>query len=147
MKQTTIKKSILMGIMSGGVSFVVYVLLVLGAGVLTGWQPFFGADFTAQKIGGYSWEICAAVGVILFSLVPVFLLRYEKISQLIVYLFVSVLSVLWLYGIILWIWMLVNPAWCPFATLDALYYLMFSVSVGSVVGTVVSVVIHFMNKD
>ncbi len=147
MKQTTFKKSIWMGLMSGGISFGIYVLLVLGAGILTGWQTFFGADLTAQKIGIYSWEICAAVGVILFSLVPVFLLRYEKISQLVVYLLVSVLSVLWLYGIILWIWMMINSGWCPFATLDALYYLMFSVSVGSVVGTVVSVVIHFMNKD
>ncbi|MBO5409300.1 MAG: hypothetical protein J6A61_07910 [Clostridia bacterium] len=147
MKQDSLKKSLLFGIMSGAISFLVYVLLVVGAGLLTGWQPFFGADFTLQKIGGYSWEICAAVGVILFSFVPVCTLRYEKVTNLLVYLLISLLSVLWLYGSMLGVWMLVNPSWCPFTTLDAICYLAFAVPVGSVVGTVVAVVIHIMSKD
>lgn len=147
MKADSLKKSLLIGLAAGAISFAVYMLLVFGAGILTGWQPFFGADFSLQKIGGYSLEICSAVGVILFSLVPVCTLRYEKVSYLLWYLLVSVVTVVWLYGATLFVWLMVNPAWCPFVTLDALYYLVFTVPVGSVVGTVVAIVIHFMTKE
>ena len=147
MKLDSWKKSIKIGVLAGAISFIVYALLVLGAGFLTGWQNFFVVDLPVQKIGKLSWELCAGVGVILASLVPVFTLRYEKVKYLFSYLIVSILALVWLYGMMLLVWMTVYPLWCPFVSLDAVYYLFFSIPIGSVVGTVVAIVLHVMNKD
>lgn len=147
MKQTSWKTSFKMGIISGAISFGVYLLLVLGTGTLTKWQTFFQPDFTLQKIGVLSWEYVAAAGVILASLVPVITLRYEKIKYMFLYIFVSLIGFVWLYGMLLAIWMMVNSAWCPFTTLDAIYDLTIVMPIGSAIGTVVAMGIHLLNKD
>lgn len=147
MKQDSWKKSLKMGAIAGAISFGVYMLLVLGTGFLTQWQSFFGADLTMQRSDAYSWEICAAVGVILSSLVPVCTLRYEKIKYIFLYIPISLLAFVWLYGVILAAWLTINPAWCPFTTLDALSYLMIAIPIGSVIGTLVAMGIHLLNKD
>lgn len=147
MKQDSWKTSLKMGVIAGSISFGVYVFLVFGSGMLTGWQTFFGADFSVQKIGMYSWEIVAAVGVILASLVPAFTLRYEKVRYLFFYLLVSLVALIWLYGTMLAVWMMVNAAWCPFITLDALYYFTIAIPIGSIIGTIVAFVIHFLARD
>ncbi len=147
MKQDSWKKSLKMGVLSGAISFGVYVLLVLTTGAVTQWQSFFGIDLTMQRIGMFSWEICAAIGVILASLVPVITLRYEKIKYIFLYIPISLLAFVWLYGVTLAIWLTINPAWCPFTTLDALSYLMIAIPIGSVIGTLVAMGIHLLNKD
>lgn len=148
MKLDSWKKSIIMGLIAGGISYILYVLLVVGSAWFTGWQMFFQSDFTAKTYGICRWETFAAVGVILFSLVPVFSLRYEKFKYVFLYLLISFLAVIWLFGTVLAGWFLIVPQVnCLFITLDAMYYLTIVLPIGSAIGTVVALVLRIMNKD
>ncbi|MBQ7950919.1 MAG: hypothetical protein IJ278_04280 [Clostridia bacterium] len=145
--QDSWKKSLKMGAVSGAISFGVYALWVVLIGIATGWQSFFGENLSVHRIGFLSWEMAAAAGVIGTSLVPVCTLRYERLKYLLAYIPISLLVYCWLYGAVLAVWITVYPAWCPLANWDSLYYFIIVLPVGSIVGTLVSFVIHFLNKD
>ena len=147
MIQDSWKKSLKMGVISGGISYGVYLLWGLLVGFATGWQTFFGENLSVHSIGFLSWEMVAAVALILVSLVPVCTLRYEKLKYLLVYLPISLLSFFWFWGVIFAVWFMVCPAWCPLISWDSLYYVAIILPIGSVVGTLVALVIHFLDKD
>ena len=148
MKQNSWKKSIQMGIIAGAVSCALYVLIVCLGGALTGWQQFFQSDMTVKTYGALRWETVAAGGVVCTSLVPVFTLRYEKVRYLFLYLLISILFMLWLYGVVLAVWfMAASELPCPFLSVDALYDLAVVLPIGSGIGTLVAIVFHCFNRD
>ncbi len=136
-----------MGVISGAISYGCYLLWVLLIGFSTGWQSFFRDDLSVRSVGLLSWEVAAAIGVLESSLVPVCTLRYEKIKYLFAYVFVSLLSLVWLYGTTLAVWLTVYPSWCPLIGWDSLYYFMIVLPVGSVIGTMVAIGIHIFMKS
>lgn len=144
MIQDSWKKSLKMGAISGAISFLVYVLwFLIFIGVGTGWNGILMQNGTTF----FRWEIAAVAGLIFISLVPVCTLRYAKIKYLFIYIPVSLLALLWLGGSCLAIWLTISPGWCPFIGWDSLYFFISVLPIGSVVGTVVAMAIHLLNKD
>ena len=147
-----------MGALSGLCTYLLYVIYVLVIGYLTKWETFWvldGASGTVafQPNGDISWEISVMIGLILASLVPVFLMRYEKIKYAFSYIGISFLAFIWLFGATLSAYYMIGDMkntvlFCPFSTIDAFYYLIFVFLLGSAIGTVASFVVNFMrNKD
>ncbi len=158
MEMDSMKKSLKMGALSGGCTYLLYVVFIVGIGLLTRWQNFWVlSEVTGAAIfqphGAISWEITNIAGLILASLVPVFLMKYEQIKYAFSYIGISLLVFIWLYATTLGAYFVIGDmtktaVFCPFATFDALYYLIFVFLLGSAIGTVASFVLNFMrNKD
>ena len=144
MLQNSWKQSLKMGIISGAISFGVYILWFL---VLIGLGTNWNGILLSETPTLFSWEIAAVAGLILISLVPVCTLRYEKIKFLFAYIPISLFTLFWLCGSALAIWFTISPGWCPFIGWDSLYFFIAILPVGSVVGTLVAMGIHLLNRD
>jgi len=158
MEMDSFKKSLKMGLISGVCTYALYVIFVVALGFLNNWQPFWAFDTIHQTVAfqpsaAISWEIALIVGIILASLVPVFLMRYEKIKYAFSYIGISFVAFIWLYFTTVGAYLVLsdmtkNAIFCPFTTVDAVYYLIFVFLLGSVIGTAASFVFNFMrNKD
>ena len=152
------KKSLKMGVVSGACTYLLYVIYVVTIGILTNWQNFWVFDGAAQTVtfqphATISWEIVLVIGLILASLVPVFLMRYEKIKYAFSYIGISLVACVWLFGTTLGAYFMIGDmtktaVYCPFATVDGFYYFIFVFLLGSTIGTIASFVFNFMrNKD
>ncbi len=158
MEMDSMKKSLKMGFLSGLCTYLLYVMFVVAIGLVTKWNVFWVYDqvegtYVLQSNGVISWEITNAIGLILASLVPVVLLKYEEFKYALAYIGVSLVVFIWLFGTTLSAYFMIGDMtktvlYCPFSTFDAIYYLIFVFLLGSVIGTVVSFVLNFMrNKD
>ena len=147
-----------MGVLSGACSYLLYMAFVLCIGYLTKWQSFWVIDEATQTVSlqsnpVISWEITIVAGLVLSSLVPVFLMKYEKIKYAVSYVGISLMAFAWLYGATLGGYSMIGDMkntmlFCPFTTIDAFYYLIFVFLLGSAIGTVASFFINFMrNRD
>ena len=153
------KKQVLkMGVLSGICTYLLYVIFVVVIGMMTKWQGFWEFNEETKTLalvpnGVISWEMTNAIGLILASLVPVFLMRYEKIRYAFSFIGISLLVLIWLFGATLGAYYMIGDMkntmlFCPFSTFDAFYYLIFVFLLGSAIGTLVSFVVNFMrNKD
>lgn len=152
------KQSLKMGVFSGLATYLLYVVFVVVIGKMTGWKAFWVFDemsgtYIRQVNGIISWEITNVVGLVLASLVPVFLMRYEKIKYAFSFIGISLLAFIWFFGATLGAYYMISDVkntmlFCPFSTFDAFYYLIFVFLLGSAIGTLASFVINFMrNKD
>ena len=158
MEMDSNKKSLKMGALSGLCTYVLYIIFVVTVGSLTHWQSFWNLDpvtetFQLQTNGTISWEIVTVVGLILASLVPVILMKYEKIKYALIYIGISLLTCVWLYGSTLGAYYMIGDmtgtsVHCPFGPIDGFYFFVFVFLLGSAIGTIVSFVFNFMrNKD
>ena len=158
MEMDSFKKSLKMGVLSGVGTYLLYVIYVITIGYLTKWHTFWIFDeakgaFSFQPGGAISWEIAVFVGLILASLIPVFIMRYEKLKYAFSYIGVSLLICVWLYGTTLGAYyvigdMVSSAVHCPFGLVDGFYYFVFVFLLGSAVGTAASFIFNFMrNKD
>ena len=158
MEMNNFKQSLKMGVFSGLATYLLYVIFVVAVGMMTKWQSFWALNeetmaLTLVPNGVISWEIVNVVGLILASLVPVFLMRYEKVKYAFSYIVISLLAFVWLFGATLGAYYMIGDMkntmlFCPFSTFDAFYYLIFVFLLGSAIGTMASFAINFMrNKD
>lgn len=158
MEMDSFKKSLKMGLLSGACSYLLYVVFVLCIGYITKWHSFWvitgeSAVLRFQPHNIISWEISTIVGLVLASLVPVFLMRYEKVKYAFAYIGISLIACVWLYGTTLGAYYMIGDMMqtvlhCPFATFDSVYYFIFVFLLGSAIGTVASFVMNFMrNRD
>ena len=158
MEMDNIKKSLKMGVLSGACSYALYVVFVLCIGFITKWHSFWvitgeSAVLRFQPHNSISWEMTTIVGLVLASLVPVCMMRYEKIKYAFSYIGISLIACVWLYGTTLGAYYMIGDMMktvlnCPFATFDSIYYFVFVFLLGSVIGTVVSFIMNFMrNRD
>ncbi len=158
MEMNSFKRTLKMGILSGACSYLLYAAFVLCIGYITKWQSFWVIDEVSQTVtlqpnGIISWEITIMIGLILASLVPVFLMRYEKVKCAVSYVVISLVAFVWLFGATLSGYYMIGDMkntvlFCPFTTIDAFYYLIFVFLLGSAIGTLASFVINFIrNKD
>ena len=153
------KKQVLkMGVLSGICTYLLYVIFVVVIGMMTKWQGFWEFNEETKTLAlvpnsVISWEMTNAIGLILASLVPVFLMRYEKIRYAFSFIGISLLVLIWLFGATLGAYYMIGDMkntmlFCPFSTFDAFYYLIFVFLLGSAIGTLVSFVVNLMrNKD
>lgn len=156
MEMNNFKKSLKMGVLSGLGTYLLYVLFVVVIGMLTGWKAFWAFDeatgtYLRQVNGVISWEITNVIGLILASLVPVLMMRYEKMKYAFSYIGISLIACIWLYGTTLGAYFMIGDMMktvlhCPFATFDSVYYFIFVFLLGSAIGTVVSFVINAMRN-
>lgn len=158
MEMDSMKKSLKMGALSGVCTYLLYAIFIVAVGILTKWQNFWTVSEETKAVifqshGAISWEISNIVGLIFASLVPVFLMKYEKTKYAFSYIGVSLLVFIWLFGTVLGAYFVIGDMtktalFCPFATIDAFYYLIFVFLLGSAIGTVASFVLNYMrNKD
>lgn len=148
MKLNSWKKSILIGILCGAISYALYMLLLFGVSYLNHWQSYW--NYTTLENAGkvLSWNMVVIIGVILSSLVPIICLRFEKIRFVFGYILCSLLAFLWLYGmtntVAVTFWQGVST---PLSSWDSLMYLLVVFPVGSVIGTIAAFALHLLNKD
>ena len=152
MEMNNMKQSLKMGALSGLVTYLLYVVFVVVIGMMTGWKAFWVFDEAAntyirQVNGVISWEITNILGLILASLVPVLMMRYEKFKFAFSYIGISFLLFIWLYGTTLGAYFMIGDMmktalYCPFATFDSVYYFIFVFVLGSAIGTLVSFVMN-----
>ena len=158
MEMDNCKKSLKTGVLSGACSYLLYVVFVLCIGYITKWHNFWvitgeSAVLRFQPHDIISWEISTIVGLVLASMVPVFLMRYEKLKYAFAYIGISLIACIWLYGTTLGAYYMIGDMMktvlnCPFATFDSIYYFVFVFLLGSAIGTVASFVLNFMrNRD
>lgn len=158
MEMDSNKKAVKMGALSGACTYLLYIIFVLTIGILTNWKSFWVYDEVTQAVvfqpnQTISWEIAVIIGLILASLVPVILMKCEKIKHALIYIGISLLAFVWLFGSTLGAFFMIGDmtntvVHCPFFTIDGIYYCIFVFLLGSAIGTVAAFVLNFMrSKD
>lgn len=150
MKINSWKQALKSGILSGIILFVEYVAFVFIMSYLTDGQTFIKYDITIEKIGIIYFDFVTILGVILFSTVPVIILRYQKIKYIFLYVLSGTLVLIVLYclvwGILQLIYCILDDIiYCPLNTFDGVYYaiLLFR---GSGMGVLLALIINLIKN-
>lgn len=150
MKINSWKQALKSGILSGIILFVIYVAFVFLVSYLIGGESFIKYDIIVENIGIISFDMVTIFGFVLFAIVPMIVLRYQKIKYVFLYilsgdmLFILLYSIMW--GILLLVYYISNDIfYCPINTFDAIYYaiLLFR---GSGIGVLLALIINLIKN-
>lgn len=142
------KQSVKSGLLNGIITSVLLTIFVCFVHyVLLGQEEFIGKAETLDHIGIFSFKVIQIVGALLSACVPIFLLRYSKFKFLYLYAFLSSALYVLLYIFLLFFGEIISFGFLyPMENFDTIVYACVSFPIGSVIGTIISIIINSMNN-
>ena len=148
-KINSIKKSILTGLLYGIVTFAVYVLYTHIINWMLGGEYFIYKDETRAIVNGISLVSTQIIATILSALIPIVLLRYKNASYYTASVFIAgVVYIVLLAAIFIapgisrfWYEIIAES---PMNSFDALFYGIFYIPLGAVIGVLINSGINFL---
>ena len=148
MKMISWKKSITVGLLNALITFAMLTVFVCFIYyVFLNGEEFIGKDKTVYVINGISFYSLIVIGIILSAFVPIIFLKFESAKYLITYCICSSMMYAILYIIFLSFGEMISFGFLyPLENFDTIVYAVFSFPLGSAIGTVISIAIHFIKK-
>lgn len=112
---------------------IVYTYIVL---ILTNGEEFVGKADTYEMINGIRYDFILIMCGVFAALIPIFLLRYDSLKYLFVYIPLS--GALYIFLMLLCILFVIDD------NFDLIFYALSSVPIGSAVGTLTAIVINLL---
>ncbi|MCI5893453.1 MAG: hypothetical protein MRZ66_08675 [Clostridiales bacterium] len=148
MKISSWKKSTTVALLNALITFAVLTVFVCFIYyVFLNGEEFIGKDKTVYIINGISFYSLILIGVILSAFVPIIFLKFEAAKYLITYCICSSIIYVILYIFFLSFGEIISFGFLyPLENFDTMIYAVFSFPLGSAIGTVISIAIHFIKK-
>ena len=148
MKISSWKKSTTVALLNALITFAVLTVFVCFIYyVFLNGEEFIGKDKTVYIINGISFYSLILIGVILSAFVPIIFLKFEAAKYLITYCICSSIIYVILYIFFLSCGEIISFGFLyPLENFDTMIYAVFSFPLGSAIGTVISIAIHFIKK-
>lgn len=147
MKMDSWKKSMQTGFLLGFVTYAVWFVFTIAVYYLCGRENYIESDSMREVINGFSFMHINVFGAIAASLVPFFVLRYDEVKYVLLCVITAPVMYLFLFFITLVVpEVLFGGLDYPLETFDAKFYATMTFPLGSIIGTLWSVVFKALLK-
>lgn len=147
MKINSTKKSLLRGVAYGVLTFAVYIAFTCLLYYYLNGENFINKDKTVEMINGVSFIGVEIAGVVISSLIPIFLIRYKSVDYYITSVFVAIL----IYSFLFITYFVLKSAMplslvqnSPLNSFDAIYYGIVIFPFGALIGLLITPIINFV---
>ena len=149
MKIVSWKNSITVGLLNALITFTMLTVFVCFTHyVLLNGEEFIGKDKTVYIINGISFYSLSVIGVILSAFVPIIFLKFKSAKYLITYCICSSIIYVILYIIFVLFGEIISFGFLyPMENFDTIIYAAFIFPLGSAMGTVISIIRHYIQED
>ena len=149
MKIVSWKNSITVGLLNALITFTMLTVFVCFTHyVLLNGEEFIGKDKTVYIINGISFYSLSVIGVILSAFVPIIFLKFKSAKYLITYCICSSIIYVILYIIFVLFGEIISFGFLyPMENFDTIIYAAFIFPLGSAMGTVISIIRHYIQEN
>ena len=149
MKIVSWKNSITVGLLNALITFTMLTVFVCFTHyVLLNGEEFIGKDKTVYIINGISFYSLIVIGVILSAFIPIIFLKFKSAKYLITYCICSSIIYVILYIIFVLFGEIISLGFLyPMENFDTIIYAAFIFPLGSSMGTVISIIRHYIQED